>query len=161
MDRSSDEFEDELIALYRQVSAVHARAGGHAELERSAYGILSLLDREGPVRLGHIAATFRLDPSTITRQVQAVVRQGLAVKSVDPDDRRATILALTEAGRQAVVHARRGRSEAFEAIVEDWTREERSRFVAGMRRLNACIDVWLDDRDRQPPLDPHPPERST
>ena len=72
--------EHELFKLLRRTNAIHVQtSSGEVELERSAYGILCLIADEGPQRLGSIAHAFRLDPSTITRQVQAVERLGLAL----------------------------------------------------------------------------------
>src|SRR3546814_12622967 len=93
--------------MLRRTQAIHVRtASGEVELERSSYGILCLLADEGPQRLGAIATTFRLDPSTITRQAQAVVRLGLAEKTVAETARRASVPSLTEGGTTAVVGAR-------------------------------------------------------
>ena len=55
---------------------------------------------EGPQRLGALAQAFGLDPSTITRQVQALEEIGIAGRKTDPSDRRASILDLTPEGRR-------------------------------------------------------------
>ena len=107
MGNANDEIEQQLLRLLRRTQAIHVRtSSGDVVLERSSYGILCLILDEGPQRLGTIAQTFTLDPSTITRQVQAVVNAGLAEKAVDPSDRRATLLSLTEEGRVAIEEAR-------------------------------------------------------
>ena len=94
MAEHNDEIEQQLFTLLRRSQAIHVTTrSGETELDRSTYGILCLVADEGPQRLGAIATRFRLDPSTITRQVQAVVRLGLAEKAVDPADRRATGVA--------------------------------------------------------------------
>ena len=54
------------------------------QVDRSAYGIMCRLADEGPQRLGALASTFGLDPSTITRQVQALEQSGLAQRNTDP-----------------------------------------------------------------------------
>ncbi len=107
MGNANDEIEQQLLRLLRRTQAIHVRtSSGDVVLERSSYGILCLILDEGPQRLGTIAQTFTLDPSTITRQVQAVVNAGLAEKAVDPSDRRATLLSLTDEGRVAIEEAR-------------------------------------------------------
>ena len=94
---NNDQIEHQLFKLLRRTNAIHVQtSSGEIELERSAYAILCLLADDGPQRLGSIATAFRLDPSTITRQVQAVERLGLAAKSSDPADRRAALLHLTD-----------------------------------------------------------------
>ncbi|GAA1105404.1 MarR family transcriptional regulator [Nocardioides dubius] len=145
MVHTNEEIEQQLFILFRRSQAIHVSTrSGEFELDRSIYGILCLLDDEGPVRLGTIAHRFRLDPSTITRQVQAVVRLGLATKTVDPHDRRAAILSLTPVGKETIVNAREHRRKMLYSILGGWTAQQRSDFLAGLRRFNTSVDGWID-----------------
>jgi DNA-binding MarR family transcriptional regulator len=160
------EIEQQLFTMFRRANPIHvSTTHGEYELERSSYGILCLLDDEGPQRLGSIAAAFALDPSTITRQVQAVERLGLAARSADPSDRRAALLALTDEGREAVHRARAHRRSMLEQLLEDWTLEERQEFLRALRRFNATVAGWIEQGTvpAQPGTDPGPdqPDRST
>ena len=155
MDNPNDSIEQQLLRLTRRTQAIHVRtSSGEVLLERSSYGILCLILDEGPQRLGTIATAFTLDPSTITRQVQAVEKAGLAVKTVDPSDRRASLLSLTEQGRDAIETARTFRREMLARIVADWTEEERLAFGASLKRWNDTVEEWI----LQGRLDPAPPE---
>ena len=79
MDTANEQIEQQLTVLLRRVQRIHlSTAMGDVNLERSAYGILCKLSDEGPQRLGALANAFGLDPSTITRQVQALEELGLA-----------------------------------------------------------------------------------
>ncbi|WP_110205201.1 MarR family winged helix-turn-helix transcriptional regulator [Nocardioides daejeonensis] len=145
MTGSNDAIEQQLFTLFRRSQAIHitTRSGGF-ELDRSSYGILCLLDDAGPQRLGAIAARFRLDPSTITRQVQAVVRMGLAEKTTDPADRRASLLELTEIGRETIAQARAHRRRMLDAILADWSDQQRQEFLDALTRFNTTVDGWID-----------------
>jgi DNA-binding MarR family transcriptional regulator len=146
---SNDEIEQQLLRLFRRTQAIHVRtSSGDVLLERSSYGILCLILDDGPQRLGTIAQTFTLDPSTITRQVQAVVNLGLAKKSVDPSDRRATLLSLTDEGRVAIEEARTHRRETLGTLLHDWTDQERTDFGGLMRRFNETIEDWIANNPR-------------
>jgi len=150
----NDDIEQQLLRLTRRTQAIHVRtSSGEVLLERSSYGILCLILDEGPQRLGTIANAFTLDPSTITRQVQAVEKAGLAVKTVDPSDRRASILSLTDVGRDAIETARAHRREILGKIVDDWTDEERAGFAASLKRWNDTVEDWI----QQGRLDPASP----
>ncbi|QIX27337.1 MarR family transcriptional regulator [Nocardioides sp. JQ2195] len=145
MDNQNDVIEQQLFTLLRRTQAIHiGTASGDVELERSSYGILCLLADEGPQRLGAIAQTFRLDPSTITRQVQTVVRLGLAEKSVDENDRRASLLELTELGAAAVAEARDHRREMLDRLLAAWTPDERAEFLRSLQRFNATVEKWIE-----------------
>lgn len=143
MGNSNDEIEQQLLLLLRRTQAIHVRtSSGDVLLERSSYGILCLVLDEGPQRLGTIAQTFTLDPSTITRQVQAVVKLGLAEKTVDPSDRRATLLSLTPDGRVAIEEARTHRRAMLEELMQNWTDEERRELGRALRRFNTTVEEW-------------------
>lgn len=145
MGHPNAEIEQQLFTLFRHTAAIQVRTPeGDVEMDRSTYVILCLLEDTGPQRLGHIAAEFRLDPSTITRQVQSVVQLGLATKTTDPADRRASILSLTGAGRTAVRTAREVRQRHLDLLLADWTPEEREHFLGALTRFNATIARWLD-----------------
>ncbi|MDN7120758.1 MarR family transcriptional regulator [Nocardioides sp. ChNu-153] len=137
--------EQHLFALFRRTNSIHVETThGDHELERSTYGILCLLDDAGPQRLGSIAAAYHLDPSTVTRQAQAVVRLGLAQKSPDPDDGRASLLALTPEGQVAIRRARAHRRERLEQMMADWTDTERDQFAHSLERFNEALARWVE-----------------
>ena len=141
---NNDQIEHQLFKLLRRTNAIHVQtSSGEIELERSAYAILCLIADDGPQRLGSIATAFRLDPSTITRQVQAVERLGLAAKSSDPADRRAALLHLTDTGRDAIGTARAHRRRMLDAILADWSEDERSEFLKALQRFNDTMDDWI------------------
>ena len=115
MDTANKQIEQQITVLLRRVQRIHlSTTTGDVNLERSAYGIMCKLADEGPQRLGALATAFGLDPSTITRQVQALEEIGLAGRKTDPSDRRASILDLTDNGREVLdstrAHRRAGSS---------------------------------------------------
>ncbi len=146
MNNPNDQIEQQLFKLLRRTNAIHVTtSSGELELERSSYGILCLLADDGPQRLGAIAASFRLDPSTVTRQVQAVVRLGMAIKTTDPLDRRASLLELTLSGREIVTAARQHRRRTLDSILAGWPVDERQEFLALLTRFNDTVDTWIDN----------------
>src|SRR3954452_11193329 len=86
--------EREIGLLLRRSRAISARLARelHPELDGAAYGLLALLDRDGPLRAGDLVARLGLDKSTVTRQVAHLVDLGLVTRDVDPGDRRAQVL---------------------------------------------------------------------
>lgn len=147
MNHSHSGIEHEIFTLFRHTFAIQIRtAEGEAELDRSTYAILGLLDDDGPQRLGQIAAAFRLDPSTITRQVQTAVRHGLAAKHTDPSDRRASILSLTDKGRSRIQSVRAYRNQALAEVLAGWPDREQKDLLRLLRRFNASVSTWLETR---------------
>lgn len=134
--------EQQLTVLFRRAQRVHILGSGGTEvdLDRSAYAILCRIDDEGPQRLGALASTFGLDPSTITRQVQSLERAGLAERTTSTRDRRVSMLALTEPGLQAVRATREHRRSQLESLLTDWAEVDVERFATLLEQLNTSID---------------------
>ncbi|MFR9728321.1 MarR family winged helix-turn-helix transcriptional regulator [Saccharopolyspora sp. MS10] len=70
----------------------------HPKLDPTTYPLVVLLAQDGALRISSIAAALSLDKSTVSRQVDAVVRIGLAERVPDPSDARARLVVLTEEG---------------------------------------------------------------
>jgi DNA-binding MarR family transcriptional regulator len=135
------QIEQQLTILLRRVQSIHlSTASGEVDLDRSAYGIMCRLADEGPQRLGSLAQAFGLDPSTITRQVQALESTGLAQRSTDAADRRASILDLSAEGREVLGRTRDHRRARLEAALSDWSAPEKDEFGRLLEKFNASVE---------------------
>jgi DNA-binding MarR family transcriptional regulator len=145
MDAASKQIEQQVTVLLRRVQRIHLMtSSGEVNLERSAYGIMCKLADEGPQRLGALATTFGLDPSTITRQVQALEEIGLAHRTTDPSDRRASILDLTPTGRATLDQTRSHRRTRLQQALADWSESDREDFARLMLQFNLSLDRLLE-----------------
>ncbi|MDN4483137.1 MarR family winged helix-turn-helix transcriptional regulator [Demequina lignilytica] len=91
----------ELVAQTQRLTRLAAQATGNST-PASSWRLLSILDREGPQRIGTLAAAVRVSQPALTQIAQQLTEQGLVVKEPDPDDARAAILTLTDEGRVAI-----------------------------------------------------------
>jgi MarR family transcriptional regulator, transcriptional regulator for hemolysin len=66
---------------------------------------LLLLARQDGIRQGCLADLLGIEGPTLVRLVDALSKAGFVRRSEDPDDRRAKILRLTNAGKQVAVVA--------------------------------------------------------
>lgn len=146
MDTANQQIEQQMTVLLRRVQRIHLSTSDDVNLERSAYGIMSKLFDEGPQRLGVLANAFGLDPSTITRQVQALEELGLASRTTDPTDRRASILDLTEQGHEVLERTRTHRRARLQKALDDWSESDLADFGRLLKEFNASLDALLDDR---------------
>jgi DNA-binding MarR family transcriptional regulator len=148
MDPATEQIEQQLTTLLRRVQRIHiSTSSGEMDLDRSAYGILCRLADEGPQRLGLLAAAFGLDPSTITRQVQALEKGALVRRHPDEEDRRASILDLTDEGRVILAHTRAYRQGRLEEVFGDWADSEREELARLLAKMNDSIGS-LVERER-------------
>ena len=146
MDTANKQIEQQITVLLRRVQRIHlSTTTGDVNLERSAYGIMCKLADEGPQRLGALAHAFGLDPSTITRQVQALEEIGLAARTTDPSDRRASILDLTDTGREVLDTTRTRRRSKLQRALSDWPESDLTDFGRLLKEFNASLDRILVD----------------
>src|SRR5262245_3334445 len=54
----------------------------------------------GPLRLGQLASRMDTTPATATRTIDALEEAGFVRRSVDPEDRRGTIVVATPKGQR-------------------------------------------------------------
>jgi DNA-binding MarR family transcriptional regulator len=76
--------------------------------------VLSLLEQAGPQRVGALAVSARTTQPGMTRLIGGLEREGLVLRSPDPDDSRAIVVDITPAGTAAI--ARRVPGNAGSAI---------------------------------------------
>ena len=106
-------------------------------VDRSTIILLKTMVMHGPSRSSELAAAIHSDPSTVSRQVAALVRDGLVERRADPEDGRASVLAPTEAGLNLLEEQRRRLGLALARVVRDWDPEDVSRFLELLERFVA------------------------
>ncbi len=97
---------------------------------------LGVLHRHGALRLRDLAEHLRIAPRSATEVVDDLAGRGLAERRPDPDDRRATLVRLTERGADtaaAVRAARAAGADDFFAALDDADRAELARILTRLR----------------------------
>jgi DNA-binding MarR family transcriptional regulator len=97
---------------------------------------LGELRRHGGMRLTDLAEHLRIVPRSTTEVVDALQEHGLAQRSPDPEDRRATVVTLTAEGERvgnALRAARAAEAEAFFGRLSPDDRETLTRILATLR----------------------------
>jgi DNA-binding MarR family transcriptional regulator len=90
-----------LAVHHRMFRAVNDEMAG-CGLSVARTKVLRRLCEQGPTRQSVLAVDFALSPHSITDIVDGLERLGLAERRPDPVDRRAKLVAITDAGRTAL-----------------------------------------------------------
>ena len=93
-----------LAVHHRMFRAVNDEMAG-CGLSVARTKVLRRLCEQGPTRQSVLAANCALSPHSITNLVDGLERLGLAERRPDPVDRRAKLVAITDAGRTALYAA--------------------------------------------------------
>ncbi len=139
----------DIDALLRQVvrlsRVLHRLKGSDTSrtYDRSANVLLLLVDQVGPLRVADLAASCHVDASTVSRQAAELVREGLLRRQADPADGRASLMALTVAGRRQVADLIRRRREFFAQVVADWDVGELGEFLSMLTRFVDDIELQV------------------
>ncbi|MEJ8281343.1 MarR family winged helix-turn-helix transcriptional regulator [Pseudonocardia spirodelae] len=128
----------ELFLLIRQVKRSAERHRPEMIVDMAGYHVLAHLHFGGPQRAGEVAAAFHSDPSTISRQVSALVKSGLVERRADPGDGRASLLAATGDGIRVIETERRRRARAIATVLAAWSPDDR-------QALTGMLGRFLDD----------------
>lgn len=99
---------------------------------------------DGPRRSSALAEALHADPSTISRYVSQLVKDGLVARVVDPDDGRASLLAATDAGLRYLDELRQRRTVALTAVLDNWDDHDR-------RLLGTLLRRFVDDYETHLP----------
>lgn len=121
-----DEFFMLSHLLRKYVDAAMTQSG--VPLARSK--LLSILIERGASRATDLAAYSHTAVRSATQAIDALERDGLASRQPDPADRRASLVAITDAGREAFQVSRRPFLKAYEELFGTLSAEERTAFLA-------------------------------
>lgn len=87
-----------------------AAAADGARLSLTQARVLSTLDRDGALRVSRLAELEGCAQPSMTGLVTRLSDAGLVTRTTDPADARAVLVALTDAGREALLANRRALS---------------------------------------------------
>ena len=122
-----------LASRARQHERLTAVAG--VSLDRSAAALLRHLALAEPVRAGELASRLAVEASHVTRQVQQLERTGHIIRVPDPDDGRAQLIQLTDAGRGTVERMRVVGCLGLQQVLGGWPAEDLGTLAVLFRRM--------------------------
>ncbi len=143
---------DNFVALARTFNRTRAKllAAAANDVEWSAHVLLKCLSVSGRMRAGALADCLQSDPSTISRQVAALVKDGLLERQADPEDGRASLLVLTGRAHDVLAEHDEIRLRYFDQMLADWTPAELRTFAGLLLRFTHDYDnsnsEWLIER---------------
>ncbi|GAA4617729.1 MarR family transcriptional regulator [Saccharopolyspora hordei] len=109
--------DDVADGLYEVAAFVGRHLLDRHGLSRTAMACLGRLNREGPTRLTALAASENVSQPSMSQLVHRLQRQGLVTRTDDPDDGRATLIAITDHGRELITVLRREQRQRLEKLM--------------------------------------------
>ena len=145
-----DLIQESLQVVARSISQVrvHERLlqSAGVRLDRAAAAALYKLHVHGDAtRITALAEMLGVDAPTVTRKIQQLERDGLVVRHADPDDGRASRIALTPAGRRTLERVLKARRAWLEGLLEGWDDEDLARFGSLLGRFSTSLERDMED----------------
>jgi DNA-binding MarR family transcriptional regulator len=123
-------------ASFEGFAEIVARHGLHP----MHFGLLSILDAEGPISQQELGHQLGIDPSSMVARMDALEKLGLVERARSADDRRAYEIILTPEGRKTLkqlrADARKYGKEFFRAL----TPKEQEQLNMLLLKLAATVD---------------------
>jgi DNA-binding MarR family transcriptional regulator len=122
------------FANSRHLAAIHSAHSG-VDLPLSAIALLRQLEPGDSLRLSELSHRLLVALPPLSRQVRTLVEAGFVVRTEDGRDARASLLAITAAGREALRRFDLANSALLDKALAGWTEEAIQGLAAQMQRL--------------------------
>lgn len=123
-----------VLTSSRLLVAVSARSLAAVEdrVTLPQFRLLVALSTHGRAKLVVLAELLRVNPSTAMRMLDRLIAAGLADRRVNPENRRETILGLTDEGRRLVADVTARRRTEITTIVERLAPGQRAALIEAL-----------------------------
>ncbi|WP_223694938.1 MarR family winged helix-turn-helix transcriptional regulator [Leifsonia poae] len=125
-----------------------ARRVGY-DLDPTSIVAITVLARDGAIRPSDLAERLHVGASAVSKIAARLGAETLVEKTADPDDARATLLRLTEHGRDVVASLIDTGDAMMADLLSDWSADERARFTSLLERFRDDASAFA--QSLQPP----------
>jgi DNA-binding MarR family transcriptional regulator len=105
---------------------------------------LMFLKINGDTTMTRLSHLLRLEKGSVTTIADRLVTWGLVLRLTDPEDRRRSILRLTDNGRQLAESVRQAQSEHFKERIGRLDDEERQLFFSSLQTIERLLKKMAD-----------------
>jgi len=142
LDTALNNVEHQISLLWRRARSVSQQLSRqvHPDMEPAAYGLLTVIRREGPIRLTDLALNIGVGKPSVSRQIAFLESLGLVSKEADPLDGRAQAIRLTEKGEEKMHQVQDARRQVFRERLGEWPVEELQTLAEYVAKLNTIYE---------------------
>ncbi|MFJ6027412.1 MarR family winged helix-turn-helix transcriptional regulator [Pseudarthrobacter sp. NPDC092424] len=134
--------EHQLSLFWRRARAISNQLSRqvHPDMEPAAYGLLTVIRREGPIRLTDLAMNIGVGKPSVSRQIAFLESIGLVSKEADPQDGRAQSIRLTAKGEEKMRQVQDARQQVFRERLGSWPVSDLQELARYIARLNSTYE---------------------
>ena len=101
------------------------------------------------IRMGDLADSMHIDPSTATRAVQRLIKDGLVQKVTHDGDGRVVVIEPTEMGRRVFASVVEKRKQMVVRVMEQFDADERLVLADMLERFNDALAKAVADLSKR------------
>jgi DNA-binding MarR family transcriptional regulator len=135
--RPSTDAERLALVAGRLNRRMQAATGG---LSHGLLSALAVIAKRGPLRLSDLAALEGVSAPSMTRTVAELEARGYVVRSPDPVDGRAVLIAAADAGAAAIVDARSTRAQVVTELLATLSQRDAEAIAAALPALERLTE---------------------
>ena len=141
-DAALDAVENQLSLLWRRGRSISHQLSRqvHPDMEPAAYGLLSVIRKQGPIRLTDLASCIGVGKPSVSRQIAFLESIGLVLKEADPLDGRAQTIRLTAEGEEKMHQVQDARNQVFRERLGEWPVSELQTLARYIAKLNSTYE---------------------
>jgi DNA-binding MarR family transcriptional regulator len=124
------------------------RAFADTPLSRARVRLLWLLYHGGPVTQRTLAEELQVSARNISGLVDALVEAGYARRSPHPDDRRATLVELTDVGAKAMADMAAAHDKLSRTLIQSVEPADRVRLERALDAIGARLASLIAEHER-------------
>ena len=122
------------FANSRHLAAVHSALSG-IDLPLSAVALLKQLEAGEALRLSELSRRLQVALPPLSRQVRTLIESGFVTRAEDGSDARASLLAITDDGRDALRRFTAANRALLDKALAGWDDESLAVLASHMQRL--------------------------
>ena len=121
----------------------HGPMHGHGHMGMHGHGfgreraLRVIAGFEGGVRQKTLTEELRINPSSVSELITKLQNDGYVKRTVDPEDKRATLITLTELGEARAAELQDEKSEMLGKAFANLTDDEKEQLIALLEKLTA------------------------
>ena len=120
---------------------MHGHGPGHCRKHDRGFGrerVLGVIGSyENGVRQKVLTEELRINPSSVSEMISKLENDGYVKRTVDPTDKRATLISLTELGEARAAELQDEKNEKLDKAFGNLTDDEKEQLIALLEKLTA------------------------
>lgn len=148
MAQIDSETAQKLINTFMQFRKTGWHTKKIAGFNPSEYKLMAVIrqgmsEGNGVMKVSEISQKLHVTPPTVTQLINVLEKDGFVERTIDPDDRRAVKIKLTEKGLELTEQARKAFREKFLGLIDHLGEEDSLKLAELLTKVN---EYFLDSK---------------